>query len=48
MIRHPLASIKLIQVKQNQGKGGAVKIGVEHSQGDYILMVGFLAFAPFI
>lgn len=30
--------VRLISLSKNQGKGGAVKVGVKNSFGDYILM----------
>jgi glycosyltransferase involved in cell wall biosynthesis len=35
-------SIKLLVLGQNRGKGGAIKRGVRHCSGNYILMVGYI------
>ena len=33
--------MKIVHLKSNRGKGGAVKVGVSYAVGKYLLMVGF-------
>jgi dolichyl-phosphate beta-glucosyltransferase len=37
-------TFRVISLKKNQGKGGAVKVGVQEALGRYILMVSPLQF----
>ena len=33
------AAINLVELRVNRGKGGAIKAGIEHTRGEYVLMV---------